>query len=57
MDEEKDSYDRQDSYNAQGIAAYVYLNFKSQIDTVFSAPEPRFNLVPDSNAFINYHKF
>jgi hypothetical protein len=35
IDEEKDSYDRRDNYDAQGIAVYLYLNFKHQINLIF----------------------
>ena len=28
VDAEKDSYDRQDNYNAQGVAVYAYLHLK-----------------------------
>ena len=37
FDVEKDSYERLDSYDGQGVAVFTYLNFRKQIERVFSA--------------------
>mmetsp|Transcript_6748 Transcript_6748/g.11315 ORF Transcript_6748/g.11315 Transcript_6748/m.11315 type:complete len:208 (+) Transcript_6748:959-1582(+) len=36
LDLEKDSYERTDNYDGQGVAIYAYLHLKEQIDHLFS---------------------
>lgn len=54
VDESKDSYDRRDNYDAQGIAIFAYLNFKPQIDQIFGGPQQT-NVANDG--FMNYQKY
>ena len=35
VDDQKDCYERTDNYDGQGVAVFVYLNLKPQIDQVF----------------------
>ena len=61
LDESKDSYDRTDLYDGQGVAVFAYLHMKKQINLVFksdladASEEPC--LVEDSSLFIQMHKY
>jgi hypothetical protein len=54
VDDQKDCYERTDNYDGQGVAVFVYLNLKPQIDTVFKLNSKQKNLVQDSLDFLQY---
>lgn len=56
VDEKKDSFDRQDIYDGQGVALWVYLNLKQQI-TQIAGGEALSLILPDSSKFLAYHRF
>ena len=57
VDETKDAYDRQDNYDAQGVAVFTYAFFKKQIDSVFESPKQQISLKLDPLSFQNYHRY
>ena len=56
VDDQKDSYERTDNYDGQGVAVLVYLNMKPQIDFVFNHPS-HCSLIPDSLPFVQYQTY
>lgn len=61
FDEMKDSYDRTDLYDGQGIAVFAYLHMKKQINWVFRSDLANAVdapcLVDDPTLFIQLHKY
>ena len=61
LDESKDSYERTDLYDGQGVAVFAYLHMKRQINLIFrsdlanAAEEPC--LIEDSSLFMQMHKY
>lgn len=60
-DDSKDSYERTDLYDGQGVAVFAYLHMKKQINFVFHSEQANVAdascLVEDSSLFIQMHKY
>jgi len=56
VDDQKDCYERTDNYDGQGVAVFVYLNLKPQIDADFCNPDHK-HFVQDSLDFLQYQTY
>jgi hypothetical protein len=61
VEDSKDSYERTDLYDGQGVAVFTYLHMKKQINLVFRSEQGNAAdatcLVEDSTPFMQMHKY
>ena len=56
VDDQKDCYVRTETYDGQGVAVFVYLNLRPQIDSVVCHPDQK-HFVQDSLDFLQYQTY
>ena len=57
IDPKKDSYDRTDNYDGQGVAVFVYLSIKQALDALFSTSSPAFLKEINPLQFLQFQNF